>query len=223
VKTRFYKLAVIILILILAVGSCRKAGTWLVKTDIPEHADAMLMLMGIQSERVLQIDDLYQEKKAGEVWIVKEGMGAMAILEERGAQIISTTQEVQGYFISLGIPADSIVILPGGAISTQMEATLLRDYLASLAASDQAGIDTFQAGIDTLLLVSSASHMRRASMIFSAAVRPLDNPPVICTCPSSYSNFNAEKWWRSREDIQDVFFEYLKIANFVLFEKRDLK
>ncbi len=215
-KSRFYKLAVIILILILAVGSCRKAGTWLVKTDKPEHADVLFMLMGSISDRVLQIADLYQEKKAGEVWIVKEGMGAMAILEERGVQIISTTREVQGYLISLGIPTDSIVIIPGGAISTQMEATLLRDYLASLTASNQAGIDT-------LLLVSSASHMRRASMIFSAAVKPLDNPPVICTCPSAYSNFNAEKWWRNREDIQDVFFEYLKIANFVLFEKRDLK
>jgi uncharacterized SAM-binding protein YcdF (DUF218 family) len=216
VKSRFYKLAVIILILILAVGSCRKAGTWLVKSNEPEHADVLLMLMGSISDRVLQIADLYQEKKAGEVWIVKEGMGAMAILEERGVRIISTTREVQGYLISLGIPADSIVIIPGGAISTQMEATLVRDYLASLTASDQAEIDT-------LLLVSSASHMRRASMIFSAAVRSLHDPPVICTCPSSYSNFNAEKWWRSREDIQDVFFEYLKMANFVLFEKRDLK
>ena len=215
-KKRYTKLSVIILILILAVGSCRKAGTWLVKTDKPEHADGMIMLMGSISDRVLQIADLYQENKAGKVWIVKEGMGAMAILEERGVHIISTTKEVQGYLISLGIPADSIVMIPGGAISTQMEATLVRDYLVSLT-------ETGQSGIDTLLLVSSAAHMRRAAMIFSAAVRPLDNPPVICTCPSSYSNFNSDKWWRSREDIQDVFFEYLKMANFVFFEKRKLR
>ena len=73
-KSRFYKLAVIILILILAVGSCRKAGTWLVKTDKPEHADVLFMLMGSISDRVLQIADLYQEKKAGEVWIVLPGV-----------------------------------------------------------------------------------------------------------------------------------------------------
>ena len=228
-KKGIYKLVLVIVLLVLAVGSCRKAGSWLVKTEKPETADATIMLMGKISDRVLQIADLYQENVAGEVWIVEEGMGAMALLEERGVRIISTTQQVHGALISLGIPADCIVILPGGATSTQMEASLVRDYLTSLteplteSLTEPVQAETSQSDVDTLLLVSSASHMRRASMIFSAAVGRMDDPPVICTCPSNYSNFNAEKWWRSREDIQDVFLEYLKMANFVLFEKRNLK
>lgn len=215
-KSRIYTLVLVFVLLILAVGSCRKAGTWLVKSEKFQNADAMLMLMGIKAERVLQIVDLYQEGVAGQVWIVQEGMGASGLLEERGIEVISTTQEVYGYFVSLGIPADSIDIIPGGATSTQMEATLLRDYLAGLPESEASGIDT-------LLVVSSASHMRRASMIFTSALKPLDYPPVICACPSAYSDFNAERWWKNREDIQDVVFEYIKILNFVLFERRDLK
>ena len=43
----------IILITLSAVyiGGCRRAGTWLVKEDVPGHADAMVLLMGsISSE-----------------------------------------------------------------------------------------------------------------------------------------------------------------------------
>ena len=210
-----------IVLLVLAVGSCRKAGSWLVKSDEIQHADAMIMLMGGISDRVLQIADLYQQDVAGEVWIVEEGSGAMSMLEERGVHIISTTQQVYGALRDLGIAEESIVILPGGATSTQMEAEITRDYLATLAGVGQ--VASGLSGIDTLLVVSSASHTRRAHQIFSAAVKTLDQPVVICCSPSPYTEFNAQKWWKDRDDIQDVFFEYVKMANFLLFEKRDLK
>ena len=225
-KKGIYKLVLLVVFLVLAVGSCRQAGSWLVKADDIRHADAMLMLMGGISDRVLQVADLYQQDVAGEVWIVEEGSGAKSLLEERGVHIISTTEQVYGALKDLGIAEDRIVILPGGATSTQMEAEITRDYLATRAGIDQAGIDQAVSGlpgIDTLLVVSSASHTRRAHQIFSAAVKTLDRPVVIFCSPSPYTDFNAQKWWKDRDDIQDVFFEYVKMANFLLFEKRKLK
>ena len=225
-KKGIYKLVLLVVFLVLAVGSCRQAGSWLVKSDDIRHADAMIMLMGGISDRVLQVADLYQQDVAGEVWIVEEGSGAMSLLEERGVHIISTTEQVYGALKDLGIAEDRIVILPGGATSTQMEAEITRDYLATRAGIDQAGIDQALSGlpgIDTLLVVSSASHTRRAHQIFSAAVKTLDRPVVIFCSPSPYTNFNAQEWWKDRDDIQDVFFEYVKMANFLLFEKRKLK
>ncbi len=205
------------MILILAVGSCRKAGTWLVREDGPAHADVMVMLMGnIASDRILQIADLYQENVAGEVLIVEEGSGAMGILEERGVHLISSTEQVHNALVSLGVPADSIVILPGGATSTQMEVEIIRDFLAT-----QTG--AAQTRIDTLLVVSSSPHTRRAYQIFRAAFKSLEHPVVVFCSPSPYTKFNAEKWWRDKDDIQDVIMEYLKMANFVLFEKRELR
>lgn len=198
-------------ILLLAVGGCRKAGTWLVKSDDPGHADAIILLMGSISDRVLQTADLYHENVVGKVWIVEEGMGAYRTLEERGVQIISNITQVRDALITMGIPADSIVILPGDATSTQMEAEITRDYLVT------------QSGIDTLLLVSSANHTRRAFKIFEAAFSTFEEPVALYCSPSSYTNFDAEKWWRRRDDIQDVFMEYLKLVNFVLFEKRELR
>ena len=204
-------MSVVVVILLLAVGSCRKAGTWLKKENPPEHADAMLILMGSFTDRVLQCADLYQEQVADKVWIVEEGMAAYRTLQERGVQIISTTEQTRRALIDLGVPADSIVILPGGAGSTRMEAKITRDYLLT------------QSGVDTLLLVSSADHTRRAFKIFNAAFHSMEEAPALCCSSSKYTTFHAEKWWRNREDIQDVINEYLKLVNFHLFEKRELR
>lgn len=207
-KSWIYKLGVLLVILLLLVGGCRRAGTWLVKSDQPEHADAIVMLMGSISDRVLQTADLYHGQVSGKVLIVEEGMGAYRVLEERGVQIISNSTQVRSALISLGIPADSIMILPCGATSTRMEAATVTDYLST--SND----------VDTLLLVSSPTHMRRAFKIFRAAFKTLETQPVLYCSPSPYTDFHAEKWWRRKEDIQRVLMEYVKLVNFALFEKK---
>ena len=210
-RPRVYILALVTVILILAVGSCRKAGTWLVKNDQVKHADVMVLLTGSISDRVLQTADLYSEGVATKVWIVEEAMGANRILEDRGVKLISNSTQIKNALISLGIPSDSILILPGDAGSTRMEAEIVRSYLRT------------QIGMDTLLLVTSSDHTRRAYKIFKAAFKNLEQShPVYCSA-SKYTNFHPEKWWRSKEDIQDVVGEYLKLVNFALFEKRELR
>jgi hypothetical protein len=92
-----------------------------------------------------------------------------------------------------------------------MEAEIVRDYLVTRS-------DT-----DTLLVVSSSHHTRRAYQIFRAAFHGAGLQVAVRCCPSSYTNFNAQKWWKSRDDIQDVVLEYMKLVNFMLFEKRDLR
>ena len=210
-RLRIYILGAVVVFLVLAVGSCRKAGSWLVKADHPAYADVMVMLMGSISDRVLQTADLYTAGVAAKVWIVEPEKGASKALEERGVQIISNSTQACSALIALGIPADSIVVLPGDAASTKMEAEILRDYLLT------------QTGIDTLLLVSSAEHTRRAFKIFKAAFTPLEEPPALYCSPSSYTKFHAEKWWRSKDDMEVVVQEYLKLVNFALFERRELR
>jgi len=222
-KARIYKLGVILVIFLLAVGSCRKAGSWLVKTDEPGHADVMVMLMGSISERVLQTADLYSGQVSGKVWIVEEGMGAIRTLEERGVKLIPNSTQASNALTALGVPADSILILPGDASSSRMEAEMVRDYLLTLSDMDPQSHMDPQSGIDTLLLVSSAWHTRRAFKIFNAACKSLDEPPVVRCSPNPYTAFDPEKWWKSKNDIQSVVTEYLKLANFVFFERRELR
>jgi len=189
------------------VGGCRRAGNWLVKEDIPSHADAMVLLMGNFPERVLQAVDLYHEGRADRLIIVYESMGPYRILESRGADVIRTTTQAHDAAIALGIPSDKITMLPGDARSTLDEAIALREYLKVSSAAD------------TIILVSSPAHMRRSYLIFRAILRDPERPLYVGSSPSAYSGFNPEKWWRRREDIQSVLSEYIKLLSFMIVEK----
>ena len=107
-------------------------------------------------------------------------MGEYMKLEARGVSMISTTDQARDAAVILGIPADSITVLPGDARSTLTEAIVVRNYLSDKPETD------------TLILVSSPAHMRRASMIFKAALKDAGTPVYIGCSPSSYSSFNAE-------------------------------
>jgi len=170
----------------------------------------MVILMGSIPDRVLQAADLYKKGIAGKVIIVEESMGAYQALEKQGAHIISNTTQAQNACVSLGIPADSITILPGDARSTQQEAVIVKEYLSKTP------------GIDTLLIVSSSDHTRRASIIFRKAFEKIKLPVVICSSPSKYTNFRADTWWKHKEEIQVVLAEYVKLLNFWIFDKRKL-
>ncbi len=205
-KRIFYSVIFLILILV-SVTTCRNAGTWLVKKDPPAHADALVLLMGSIPDRVLEASDLYKAGLTDRVVIVEESMGAYRELEARGAHIISNTQQCRNAAIALGIPSESIVVLPGDACSTQQEAIIIRDYIKN------------RNGIDTILLVTSSDHTRRASMIFEKAFEKSGMQVVVYSCPSKYSKYNGKGWWKQKEGIQVVLFESVKIANFLFIEK----
>jgi uncharacterized SAM-binding protein YcdF (DUF218 family) len=207
-KNRIIFFGILLAITTLYVGGCRRAGRWLVKEDVPAHADAMVLLMGGFPDRVLQAVDLYREGKAGRVIIVEESMGPFKKLEERGVSILSNSEQAANSLVTLGIPADSITILSGDAQSTLDEAIAVRDYLLLLSTSD------------TLLLVSSSEHMRRAAMIFMSAFRNTGKQVYVGCSPSTYTDFNADRWWRDKEGIQAVLTEYVKIGSFILVERK---
>ena len=203
----------LVLLFVLAVsyiGSCRRAGSWLAKEDVPGQADAIILLMGNFPERVLQVCDTWESGLADSIIIVEESMGAFATLESRGASIVSNSEQAAVSLVALGIPRDNIVVLPGNARSTMDEAYAVGKYLAGNSEAD------------TLILVSSPAHMRRAHMIFKRTLKTMNKPVVIGCKPSNYSSFNGVKWWRRKEDIQTVLAEYIKIASFKLIEKHKI-
>ena len=200
----------LIALLVACIAGCRRAGAWLVREGVPAHSDCLVILMGSFPERVLQGFDLYREGKAGRILIVEESMGAYRQLEERGVNIETNSEQAVKSLATLGVPQDSIILLPGDARSTLDEAIAFKKHIAGHQATD------------TIILVSSPAHMRRAAMIFNAALKEQNENIYIGTSPSTYSGFSPEKWWRRKEDIQTVVSEYLKIASFIFLEKRKI-
>jgi uncharacterized SAM-binding protein YcdF (DUF218 family) len=210
-KSKIPLLGILVIFILLFIGGCRNAGKWLVKDDCQPDADAIVILMGSISDRTLQAFDLYQKNVADKIIIVEAGMGAYKALEERGVYIISNTTQVQNALISLGVPPDKIIILQGDATSTKMEAMIVLEYLKS------------NNSIHTVTLVTSPDHTRRASMIFGAAYKNKSPQVSFYSCPSTYAHFDPDRWWKSRDGIETVLLEYLKIGSYLLFEKRKLK
>ena len=210
-KPRLLFFIILIVVIVTYIVGCRRAGTWLVKEETPPHADAMVILMGSFPERVLQACDSWKSGLAGRLIIVEESMGPFSMLEERGVNIVSNSEQAVSSLKELGVPADSIILLPGDARSTVDEALAVKKYLASSSSAD------------TIVLVSSPAHMRRAYMIFKKVLRDFEKPVCVGTCPSSYSSFNPDKWWRRKEDVQSVVSEMVKILSFLTIEQREYR
>ncbi len=211
---RFSRQILVFIFLIIVVSAfyisgCRRTGHWLMKESVPPHADAIVLLMGSFPERVLEAVDLYHEGKSARLLIVYESMGPYQVLESRGADIMRTTEQARDAAIDLGVPADSITMLPGEARSTLDEAVVIREYIRD------------KPDIDTLLLVSSPAHMRRSYMIFRKILGNSGKPIYVGTSPSTYSSFNPDKWWKRKEDIQSVVSEMVKILSFLTIERRE--
>ena len=205
-KMKALSIFLLLTAIISAIG-CRKAGLWLIKEDHPQTADAIVILTGSIADRVLQAADIYKSGYAGKILIVNESMGAYKELEKRGFSVISKTSQTKDALVFFNVPRDSIIILPGDAESTMSEVMIIRNYIS------------LNNNIDTILLITSSPHTRRASIIFKKAFSEMETPVTVLSIPSTYTKFNADKWWRSREDIQTVFLEYLKLFNFLVFEK----
>ncbi|MFH1120045.1 MAG: YdcF family protein [Bacteroidota bacterium] len=197
---------IIILMLFLFTLIFRSAGSFLVREDTLYKADAAIILMGSITDRVLQAADLYHEGYFDKLILVEENMGQVEALVIRGARLISNTAQCRQAAVDLGIPDSCITVLPGRATSTQIEALITREYLSG------------HPEIKSLLIISSASHTRRAGMIFKKVMNK-GHATDILTSPSIYSSFRAQKWWRYRESRQDVVYEYIKLLNFLLIDQ----
>jgi uncharacterized SAM-binding protein YcdF (DUF218 family) len=206
-KVKFIIITFLFLIILIYIGACRRAGSWLIKEDSLVHSDALVLLVGERASRLLQVTDLYNKKLADILLVVETSREAYKQLEERGIQIKNSTDEIVEALLLLGIPGKDIVIIAGDADSTQDEARIIRDFV------------TDRPNIDTLLLVTSPYHTRRASIIFKTVFRKAGVKTHIACSPNNYSDFDGDKWWRNKQEIQLVIFEYIKLANFILFEQ----
>ena len=181
-------------------------GAYLVRQDKLEKSDAMVILMGNIPDRALEAYDLYMESYAREIIMVMANRYGIEVFRKEGISLDGQTSITQKVLMGMGVPGNMITILPGDAKSTQEEAIAVRSYME------------INPDIDTILLVTSSYHSRRAALTFEKELSYLDRPTVLISCPSKYTGFQSESWWKDRESSKLVFFEYLKLANARLFQ-----
>ncbi len=182
----------------------RNAGHFLVKETPAAKANATLILMGSIADRVLQTADIYKQNLTDEILIVNNIQYGSEYLAQYDVHIPNFAELSKQALTQLSIPDSLITIIPGRAASTRAEAQITANYLQQ------------NPHIDTLIIVSSAAHMRRAMMIFEDTFDDHNLNITLLSAPSKYSGFNAKIWWKDRESAKQVFMEYTKIASFLL-------
>ncbi len=200
-------ITIVCLLVALMVFAIHYAGTFLIRRDTIVKGDAIVILMGSIADRVLEASDLYNQNLAGKLLIVEENVGSVNLLKSRGGRLISNTEQCRNVAVDLGIPDSCITIIPGEATSTKMEARLVSQFINN------------NGMIDTLLIVTSPAHTRRAGLIFSNAFKKYGLNVTVITCPSKYSSYTGVGWFKHREEIQEVVYEYIKLSTFLLIEQ----
>ena len=186
----------------------RSAGNFLVSVNLPTKPTPTIILMGSIADRVLETNDRYQAGLTDTIIIANSNQSNSEELLKYGITIPNNTALSAQILTQLGIPDSCIIVLPGKTKSTRDEADTLIAW-----------IKTNQINLQAIAIVSSSSHMRRASMIFNDAFSDNNLDIKIYTIPSKYSNFNAKHWYTDRESAKQVFLEYVKITSFLLVEQ----
>ena len=175
-------------------------GSWLVKDNAIQPADAMVILMGSVSDRVQEAFDVYEAGYTQLVILPEPIRGDTALQRKKGIRLRINLDIVHEALLELGVQHEHIIVLPCGTSSTRDEAVAVRTYLEN------------HSDIRSVILVTSASHSRRAFMIFRREFRKLNHDVQLISRPSRYSSFQARGWYRDRQSTKAVLNEYIKTA-----------
>ena len=178
----------------------RQAGNWLVVFEEPQKANAIVVLMGSVEERIPQAIDLYKAGYASQLLFPDDYEENPPLILPNGTKLHNDAAKSKYLSLQYSIPDSVIIVIQGPAINTQAEAEIITAYLEN------------QSSMDTLLLVTSSYHSRRASFIFRNEFASKGLDITLISVPSHYSTFEADHWWKSSTSRKTVFYEYVKMA-----------
>jgi uncharacterized SAM-binding protein YcdF (DUF218 family) len=181
-----------------------RGGHWLIVETPLQPADAIVVLMGSTPERELEAADLYNAGLADKLLMVEFPSHSNLLLDSFNIDMPRGLSNTVSVLNQLHVPTTSIHILPGDVSSTRGEAIAIATFLQE------------NPHIQSIILVSSPSHMRRATLVFRRTFRRGGIDCVIIPRPTSYGNFHPKGWYRDRDSAKDVLYEYIKIAGWVL-------
>ncbi|MFH0912224.1 MAG: YdcF family protein [Patescibacteria group bacterium] len=174
-------IGLLILVAVLLVGGVIGAGFFLSPQDDLEKADAIVAVSGGETrQRVEEAVNLFEE-----------GWASLLIMSGAAQDDqVSNAAVMKQIAISLGVPADKIVI-EEAATNTLDNAKLVRDIIE-------------KEKLTKIILVTSPYHQRRAGLSFIKALKGL--PVEIINHSSTDSVWRKNGWW------QDDWSRYLTLS-----------
>jgi len=180
----------------------KKIGYFLIFEQEPQKADVIVVLNGRDTERSLAAVDLYNQgyaklmimahipKQAGtdEFWKRVGGNFNGKVFFQRAIE-------------AMGVPEHAFKLIGNGVASTYDEALATREFLK-------------KNGYKSIILVTSKWHSRRAYLTFKSTLK--NDEIKIVIQPSMYDVFRPDSWWKNRNDVELIFYEYIRLIYYIL-------
>jgi uncharacterized SAM-binding protein YcdF (DUF218 family) len=180
------------------------AGRFLVVDDTPASADAIVVLSGSFPDRIMEAVALYKDGFAAKLVLCREPENpALDRLEELGVRVPRGSDLNRDVAERLGVPAAAIEVVDRAAPSTFSEARQVLRH-----ARDR--------GYDSILLVTSKYHTKRAAWIYRYLAG--DSTRIISR-PAREDDFEPDAWWHDRASTRRVLVEYQKLLVFLLVDR----
>jgi uncharacterized SAM-binding protein YcdF (DUF218 family) len=164
-------------------------GGFLVVSDPLAKSDALVVLAGDEDERVAYAAELFEQGYAD--WFVLTDM-RLPSPDSQGRY----SQAVRRKAVEQGVPTGRILIAPGNVASTYEEVVWIKAF-------------TLLRGFNSLIVVTSPYHTRRARLIFDQVFG--EGQVAISVQPALNHWYQAKSWWRDSRDRDVTALEYTKI------------
>ncbi len=202
-KWLFFLLVVLYMLLsYFRVPILTRLGQFLVVAHEPQKSDVIVCLAGGNIERGLATAELYQRGLAPTVFLASEEQpDGYALLRERGLHYPEQVDLLVMVLRGLGVPDAALLKGDRRVGSTHDEAMLVKGLVE-------------KRGYDSIILVTSPTHSRRAWLTFKRVLREEDCR--IFMVPTPYSGFSPANWWQERRYLRQVVLEYQKLFFYLL-------
>ena len=171
------------------------AGHLLVVADPVASADIIVIAIDAKEAGVLEAADLFHQGVAPRVGVFTDLPTDMDLeLIRRGAPFFDEATQFIEQLGALGVTC--IERLPPAVSGTKEEGDVLRGWLG-------------QHRFRSIVVVTSSDHSRRVSRVLRRALQ--GQSFILIVKPSSYSAFDPEHWWQSRENLRTGIIELQKL------------
>jgi len=180
----------------------KSIGDFLIVENQLKKTDIIIVLAGSIPDRTMEAADIYNDGYSKKILLTKEILPrSFEILLEKGVKIPEGYDINKIVLTSLGVSDDDIESLDKRVQSTYEEASAVKNFVR-------------ENGYDSLILVTSKTHSRRAYLTFRSF---LGNEIEIINKPTKYDDFNPDTWWTKRKDAKQLFFEYIKMLFYSIY------
>jgi uncharacterized SAM-binding protein YcdF (DUF218 family) len=165
----------------------------------PSGADVVVILSGasVYDERIRHGLSVFQEGRAQTIVLTNDGLRGR--WSRRRQANLTSVERAKDAVIDAGIPERHLIVLKPRVNSTYDEALTVHRFAE-------------EAGIRTVLVVTSPYHSRRAMWIFRRVLEPAGVRVGIDSPVPGDQSPRPGAWWLSRIGWQSVALEYVKLV-----------